>query len=60
MNGAKTARSGINIVAWGGWRKLPPEYLNKGKQAYIEAACKTRSWDDQNGVERYTTEVVAA
>lgn len=48
-----------NIVAWGRLAEIASEYLNKGKQAYIEGRLQTRSWDDQNGVKRYTTEVVA-
>ncbi len=48
-----------NIVAWGRTAEIASEYLNKGKQAYIEGRLQTRSWDDQNGVKRYTTEIVA-
>ena len=48
-----------NIVAWGRLAEVASKYLNKGKQAYIEGRLQTRSWDDQNGVKRYTTEVVA-
>lgn len=49
-----------NIVAWGRTAEIASEYLNKGKQAYIEGRLQTRSWDDQNGVKRYTTEIVAS
>ena len=35
------------------------EYLKKGKSVYIEGRLKTRKWTDKEGVERYTTEVVA-
>ena len=35
------------------------KYLRKGSQVYIEGKIKTRSWDDQQGQKRYTTEVVA-
>lgn len=49
-----------NIVAWGRLAEIASEYLNKGKQAYIEGRLQTRSWDDQKtGVKRYTTEIVA-
>ncbi|ELY4477271.1 single-stranded DNA-binding protein, partial [Salmonella enterica] len=34
------------------------EYLRKGAQVYIEGELRTRKWTDQNGQERYTTEVV--
>ena len=35
------------------------KYLRKGSQVYIEGKIKTRSWEDQQGQKRYTTEVVA-
>ena len=33
--------------------------LKKGTQVYIEGKLRTRSWDDQNGIRRYTTEIYA-
>ncbi len=33
-------------------------YLRKGKKIYVEGALRTRKWQDQNGQDRYTTEVV--
>ncbi|MBI4531395.1 MAG: single-stranded DNA-binding protein [Candidatus Latescibacteria bacterium] len=44
------------------WRKLAEfcsEYLKKGSKVYVEGRIQTRSWEDQNGVKRYTTEIVA-
>lgn len=35
------------------------KYLKKGDQIYIEGKIKTRKWTDQQGVERYTTEIFA-
>jgi single-strand DNA-binding protein len=35
------------------------EYLKKGKSVYIEGRLKTRKWTDKDGVEKYTTEVIA-
>lgn len=35
------------------------EYLHKGSQIYIEGNLRTRKWKDQNGIDRYTTEIVA-
>jgi single-strand DNA-binding protein len=35
------------------------EYLRKGRQVYIEGRLKTRKWTDKEGVEKYTTEIVA-
>ncbi len=35
------------------------EYLKKGRSVYVEGRLKTRKWTDKDGVERYSTEVVA-
>ncbi len=48
-----------NIVAWRRLAEICGEYLKKGKRVYIEGKIQTRSYDDKNGVKRYTTEVVA-
>jgi len=36
------------------------EYLRKGSQVYIEGRLQTRKWQDKDGVDRYSTEIVAA
>lgn len=46
------------IVAFGKLGEICGQYLNKGKQVYIEGRLQTRSWE-QDGVTRYMTEVVA-
>jgi single-strand DNA-binding protein len=46
------------IVAFGKLGEICGEYLTKGKQVYIEGRLQTRSWE-QDGVTRYTTEIVA-
>ena len=38
--------------------KLAEQYLRKGSQVYIEGQIQTRKWQDQNGQDKYTTEVV--
>ncbi|GJM29915.1 MAG: hypothetical protein DHS20C17_25500 [Cyclobacteriaceae bacterium] len=48
-----------NIVLWRGLAEISEKYLNKGNQVYIEGKLRTRSWQDQEGNTRYTTEVVA-
>lgn len=48
-----------NIVAWRGLAKIAESYIKKGSQLYIEGKLRTRSYDDANGVKRYSTEVVA-
>ncbi len=47
-----------NIVLWRGLAEIAEKYLHKGSQVYIEGRLQTRSWDDQNGNKRYTTEIV--
>jgi single-strand DNA-binding protein len=47
------------VVAWGKLAEIAGEYLSKGRQVYIEGRLQTRSWEGQDGVKRYTTEVVA-
>src|ERR1041384_5976159 len=38
--------------------KIAEQYLKKGSKVYIEGSLQTRKWEDQQGQERYTTEVV--
>lgn len=47
-----------NIVLWTPLAEIAERYLKKGGQVYIEGKLTTRSWDDQDGNKRYTTEVV--
>ncbi len=47
------------IVAWRGLAEICGKYLRKGSQVYIEGKIQTRSWEDREGVKRYTTEIVA-
>jgi single-strand DNA-binding protein len=47
------------IVAWRRLAEICGEYLNKGSKVYIEGKLQTRKWQDQNGNDRYTTEIVA-
>lgn len=48
-----------SIVVWGKLAEIARDYLHKGKQVYIEGRLQTRKWQDKNGQDRYTTEVVA-
>ena len=40
--------------------EIAGEYLKKGRPVYVEGRLKTRKWTDKEGVEKYTTEIVAA
>ena len=49
-----------NIVCFGRLAEIAGQYLNKGKQVFVEGRIQTRSWDDRNtGEKRYRTEIVA-
>lgn len=39
--------------------EISAEYLRKGSQVYIEGSLRTRKWQDKEGKDRYTTEIVA-
>ena len=39
--------------------EIAGEYLKKGRSVYVEGRLKTRKWQDKDGVEKYTTEIIA-
>ncbi len=47
------------VVVWGKLGELCGKYLAKGRQVYVEGRLQTRSWEDNQGQKKYTTEVVA-
>lgn len=47
------------IVFFGRLAEIVGEYLRKGSQVYIEGRIQTRKWQDREGNDRYTTEIVA-
>lgn len=47
------------VVFFGRLAEVAGEYLRKGSQVYVEGRLQTRKWTDKDGVERYSTEVVA-
>lgn len=48
-----------SVVVWRNTADVVEKYVKKGTQLYIEGRLRTRSWDDQTGNKRYTTEIVA-
>ena len=48
------------VVVWGKQAESCAKYLAKGRQVYVEGRLKTRSWEDKDGVKRFTTEIVAS
>ena len=47
------------VVFFGRLAEIVGEYLRKGSQVYVEGRIQTRKWQDKEGKERYTTEIVA-
>lgn len=47
------------VVFQGRLAEIAGQYLKKGKPVYVEGRLKTRKWADKDGIERYTTEIVA-
>ncbi len=47
-----------NIVLFDKLGEIAAEYLRKGSQVYIEGSLRTRKWQDKEGKDRYTTEIV--
>ena len=46
------------LVLWSKLAEIAGQYLRKGSKVFVEGRLQTRSWDDQSGQKRYTTEVV--
>lgn len=46
------------VVAWERNAEVAGEYLRKGSKVYVEGRLQTRSWNDKDGLKRYTTEIV--
>jgi single-strand DNA-binding protein len=47
------------VALFGRLGEIAGEYLRKGSQVYIEGSLRTRKWQDKEGRDRYTTEVIA-
>lgn len=56
---AKEKTEWHKIIAWGKLGEICGEYLKKGSQIYVEGKLQTRSWEDKEGIKRYTTEINA-
>jgi single-strand DNA-binding protein len=48
-----------SIAMFGRLAEIAAEYLRKGSQVYVEGTLRTRKWQDKEGKDRYTTEIVA-
>lgn len=60
-NGEKKERTEwVRVVCWNKLAETTAQYLTKGRQVFVEGRLQTRSWEDQSGQKRYSTEVVAS
>ena len=60
VSGEQQERTEWHAVAmFGRLAEIAAEYLRKGSQVYIEGKLRTRKWQDKEGKDRYTTEIVA-
>jgi single-strand DNA-binding protein len=48
-----------SVVVWGRQAENCNQYLKKGRTVYVEGRLQTRKWQDKDGHDRYTTEIVA-
>ncbi len=59
-NGQKQQKAEFhNITAWRKLADIISQYVKKGSKIYLEGRLETRSWDDQNAVKHYRTEIIA-
>jgi single-strand DNA-binding protein len=49
-----------SVVMYDRLAEIAAEYLRKGSQIYVEGRLKTRKWQDKEGKDRYTTEIIAS
>jgi len=55
---AKTKTEWHRVVLFGKLAEIAGQYLRKGSKVYFEGKLQTNKWQDQNGQDRYTTEIV--
>lgn len=49
----------FSVVAWNKLAEIIQQYVNKGDKVYFDGRIRTRSWDGDDGVKRYRTELIA-
>jgi len=57
-NEVQTATEWHRLAVFGKLGEIAEKYVKKGSALYIEGKLKTRSWEDKDGVKKYTTEVI--
>jgi single-strand DNA-binding protein len=49
-----------SVTVWGKTAEIAEKYLNKGQEIALEGKLTTNTWEDKEGVKRYSTEIVAS
>lgn len=49
----------VNVTIYGKLAEITSQYVEKGKQIFISGRMSTRKWQDKEGNDRYTTEIIA-
>lgn len=58
-SGAKVSKTEWhNVTLWGKLAEIATQYLSKGKTIYIEGKLQTKKWQDKDGKDHYTTEII--
>jgi single-strand DNA-binding protein len=55
----KEATEWHRVAFFGKLAEIAGQYLKKGSQVYVEGKLRTRKWQDKDGVDKYTTEIIA-
>ncbi len=56
----KEATEWHRVAFFGKLAEIAGQYLKKGRQVYVEGSLRTRKWQDKDGQDRYTTEIIAS
>lgn len=58
--GKETHTEWHKVQVWGKQAENCAQYLSKGSKVYVEGKIRTRKWQDRDGNDRYTTEIIAS
>lgn len=56
----REATEWFNVVSWGNLAEICNQYLRRGSYVYVEGRLQTRSWEDEEGMRHFRTELVAS
>jgi single-strand DNA-binding protein len=59
VRSGKEGTEWVRVAAWDRQAEIAEKWLTKGSKAYVEGELRTRSWEDNDGNKRYSTEVIA-